>query len=160
MKQKGLVRTDRMMKSHQTRPSHVGVSRPTFLSVINFALSAESLPCHSFQSDESTFRCEAFYLKPTDEIFDVFPAGRGFRALDLVCWCAGEGWGGGWGVLNLTVIVPHYSDLSRGFAALCGLLHQTAVINSLSQSVSHNAPSAVHRKTQSGCKGVNMSAIV
>lgn len=46
-----------------------------------------------------------------------------------VCVCA-EG-------LNLTVKVPLYSDLSSGYTFLCGLLHQTAVINSLSPSVSH-----------------------
>lgn len=40
-----------------------------------------------------------------------------------VCVCVLE--------VNLTVIVPHYSDLSSGFTVLCGVRHQTADINSL-----------------------------
>lgn len=38
------------------------------------------------------------------------------------------------GGLNVTVIVPHYSGLRSGFTVRCGLLHQTAVINSLCQT--------------------------
>lgn len=63
---------------------------------------------------------KGLYLKPTD------------RVLDAASVCASGG-------LNLTVIVPHYSDLSSGFTALCGLLQQTAVINSLSPTpLSHS----------------------
>lgn len=61
----------------------------------------------------STFCSKGLYLEPTDKIWDA------------VCICVSGG-------LNLTVKVPHYWDLSSGFTVLCGLPHQTAVINSLS----------------------------
>ena len=67
--------------------------------------------------------CNDFYLNPTKKSVDV-----------RVCLYDGD--------LNLTVKVPHYSDLNSGFTALCGLLHQTAVINSLSLDVSHTTPSS------------------